>query len=945
MKTHELRQSFLDFYAAKGHVVVPGVSTIPTGDATILFTIAGMAPFKDVLAGRAPRKHARVANSQKCIRAADLEDVGLDGRHLTMFEMLGLWSFGDYFKKEAIAWSHEFISRVARLDMSRIWVTVHESDDEAAGIWQEVGVPASRIVRLGDKDNFWSMGQAGPCGPCTEIYFDQGPSVGCEAGQGPTPGAVCRGPGCDCDRYLEFWNNVFMQFNRDENGVLHPLPARNVDTGVGLERLAAICQGKTSAYDTDAFATLQRAVCHKSGIGTAKPVHELGLADRQSIQVISDHMRTLVVTLADGANFSNEGRGYVLRRILRRAMRYGHRLLENHGRNSEHPFLYRLAEDVAESLGDFYPELRTETPRVSELIRDEEERFLRTLMVGLGLFRSRVDELLKDRGSSPGHSKGAQATVFFPGADIFALHDSYGFPADLTALLCRENGLTPDLAGFEKLMDEQKSRSRAHSRFFDATESPFIPLGESQVAPGSTFIGYDLPPRSAFHQLPKHLTQVMGSPEETQFAEVDRQTRNARAYRIVSDDVAEVIFGETPFYPEGGGQLSDHGYVVFGDTPSVAFEVTEVHKRPDGIVHRLNATPPFNQKLTTEQWHKLLRQPQRFYVDVSRRRKTARNHSATHLLHAALREVLGTHVRQAGSQVSASGLRFDFTHPRALTSLELKQVETRVLAALDDALDVITHPAVPLEEARKMGALAMFDEKYDDHVRVLEMGQFSMELCGGTHVSNTSQIGSFRIVSESSVTSGVRRIEAITGTACHELALQERKQLEEAARLLRCRLDEVPSRIEAAKETERQLAKRIGELESIMTAAASKSLGDRAEEIAPGLPFLAHNMGVIESLQGMESLADSLRQKTCGVVVLGAVFEGKAQLLVSIHGDALKRHAKLSAGVIVRNLASAIGGKGGGKADFAKAGGSVVEGLGEALVRARQECLTLSAAN
>jgi alanyl-tRNA synthetase len=941
MKTQDLRRAFLDYYRNKGHVVVPGVSTIPSGDATILFTIAGMTPFKDVLAGRIPRKHARVANSQKCIRAADLEDVGLDGRHLTMFEMLGLWSFGDYFKTEAITWSHEFISQILKLDMSRIWVSVHDSDAEAAEIWEKVGIPKDRIVRLGDKDNFWAMGPTGPCGPCTEIYFDQGPSVGCEAGEGPTPGALCRGPGCDCDRYLEFWNNVFMQYNRDESGTLHPLPARNVDTGVGLERLAAICQGKTSTYDTDAFDALQRAVCHKAGLGTARDVAQLSVPDRQSVQVISDHMRTLVIALSDGATFSNEGRGYVLRRILRRAVRYAHRLQENHGQNSETPFLYRIAEDVAQSLGDFYPELHGETHRVSGLIHEEEGRFLRTLSHGLTLFRSRAQETLK---RAPGHSAQTSENPVFPGSAIFELHDSYGFPVDLTALLCREWGLVPDLKEFDRLMEEQKTRSRAHSKFYDSDEQSFTELqDQAGKKTDSRFVGYHLPPVTAFKSLSDadmaaYIAHSKQGDHRLSFAEWEHPADNVLRFAAKDDMSADVVFAETPFYPEGGGQLADKGLILFGETQADVFVVMDVQKSAEGIRHRLERLSLGPAK----PWANMLRRRHRFLVDTQVRRAIARHHSATHLLHAALRMVLGDHVRQAGSQVSPDGLRFDFTHPRALSDEELVKVEQCVQTSIDESVNVVTHESVPLDDAKRMGALAMFGEKYDDHVRVLEMGPLSMELCGGTHVANTAQIGSFRIVSESSVTSGVRRIEAVAGLAYDLLARHERQLLQASARILKCSTTDLPGRVEALREQERTLTKRLQDLEGTLHAQASSDLENLAEQLLENLRFLAHNMKTVDTAQAMEGLADTLRQKIRGVVVLGALVEGKAQLLVTIHQDVLKLYPKLSAGDLVRVLATSIQGRGGGKADFAKAGGTHIDGLADALHRAKQECLTLA---
>ena len=956
MKTAELRRTFLDFYKSKGHIFVPGASTIPTGDQTILFTIAGMTQFKDILAGIVPAKHRRVTNSQKCIRAADLEDVGLDGRHLTMFEMLGLWSFGDYSKKESIAWSWEFITTVLKLDSSKVWASVHNSDTEAEEIWKQMGMPAERIVRLGDKDNFWAMGPTGPCGPCSEIYYDQGPSVGCAAGQGPTPYAPCKGPGCDCDRYLEFWNNVFMEFNRDESGQLHPLPAKNVDTGVGLERLAAICQEKTSAYDTDIFIHLARAVCQKIGLSGKHELAELSTADRQSVQVICDHLRTLVVTLNDGASFSNEGRGYVLRRILRRAVRYANRLQENNNIKTHEPVLYTIASDVAESLGDFYPELLADADRIAELIRDEESRFLKTLGIGLQHFRDRSSKVTN-----------STLGTLFSGEEIFVLHDSYGFPADLTALLCREQGLVPDLAGFEKLMDQQKERSRKHSRFYDGDTSEFISLGSpyeqnapSQTQYPSSFTGYVLEDRlaskqhtvpsdpvhsNASAQLQALLPELLEAPDKY-FLE-QKAAPNALCYRVTkgkqsakSGDAPgfEVIFHESPFYPEGGGQVSDVGYVIFGN--KFVFEVAGVVKSAQGIVHTLQwknketlsglGLPDLTKPAA------LFASDHMFVLNKQFRLDTARNHSATHLLHAALRKVLGNHVRQAGSQVNAQGLRFDFTHSKQLTLDERTAVEDLVRKAIEADFRVETHVDLPIEQAKSMGALAMFDEKYDDKVRVLQIADFSLELCGGTHVSKTSLLSDFRILSESSVTTGVRRIEAATGRELHTLAAHERRLLEESCQILKCAPSDLPARIHALREAEKVQQRRIQELEHKIAKQASEGLKNETEEIAADLRLTCSHLTEISSLTEFEKFGDMLKETTSGVVVVGGTIDGKAHLLALVHPKVRQKYPHVSAGEVIKLLAPEIEGRGGGKPEFARAGGSNTTGIGKALAKVKQ---------
>lgn len=925
MNTNSLRKAFLDFYEARGHSIVPGVSTLPTGDATILFTIAGMAPFKDILAGKVAPTSRRVANCQRCIRAADLEDVGLDGRHLTMFEMLGVWSFGDYSKKESISWTWEFITEVLHLDTSKVWASVHTSDEEARGIWQSVGLAQERIVALGDADNFWAMGPTGPCGPCSELYFDQGPDVGC--------GASCKGPGCDCDRYLEFWNNVFMEFYRDESGTLHHLPNKNVDTGVGLERLAAICQGKTSAYGIDSFQALWAHVCQELGI----PASGLSVQDQQGVQVICDHMRTLTVTLSDGAHFSNEGRGYVLRRILRRATRFAHRLRENHKRPTDTPVLFRMPSHVAAVMGSFYPELASEAGRISDMIREEEERFLVTLEKGLAHFRSLTEKLL------PGG--------VFSGRDLFALHDTFGFPVDLTALLCREKGLHADLKEFEAHMQEQRERSRQSSRFYASDALPnFTELNPRSAAAGTLFTGYSLEDEWTAGTLPVWIPA--GSKRD--YAVVHEAEGNLISFRLhpagssASDVIVDLIFARSPFYPEGGGQVADSGYVSFGD--SFNFEVLDVARKPEGSVHTARLTESSAAFLSsashapagTDWWKGALSAAQAFYVHRPSRLDTARNHTATHLLHAALRAVLGEHVRQAGSQVSPSGLRFDFSHPKALEPREVKAVEDWVYEHIMRSQPVETLVDIPIEEARKMGALAMFDEKYADHVRVLRIGDLhhpsSIELCGGTHVTSTAQIGDFQILSEGSVTSGVRRIEAATGRGLRRLHVQRRHLLEQAAAELRCPVADVPQRIDALRENDRAQARRIAELESKMAAQASRSVAEQGVTIAPGLVLTTHHLGTISSQRELESFGDTLRDRTQGVVVLGAVLEGKAQLLALVHPEVRVTHPRVSAGGLIKELAAHIDGRGGGKPEFARAGGSSVDGIAAALHNA-ETCL------
>lgn len=949
MELSQLRSAFLSFYQDKGHIQVPGDSTIPKDDPTILFTIAGMAQFKDTLAGKKPAEHPRITNVQKCIRAADLEDVGLDGRHLTMFEMLGLWSFGDYSKKESIAWAWEFITEVLRLDTSRIWASVHTSDDESKALWQAVGLPSERIVVLGDEDNFWSMGSSGPCGPCTEIYYDQGPEVGCcaqvcQGGCASDPqGAntpeepprlpVCRGPGCDCDRYLEFWNNVFMEFNRHEDGTLEPLPQKNVDTGVGLERLTAICQGKTSAYETDAFQALEEAVIAKLGLSQIGDRQRMDVKDRQSVQVICDHIRTLTVTLTDGATFSNAGRGYVLRRILRRAVRFAHRFRSSHGLEESTPVLHLLVADVAAGLGQHYVEIAQEAARVSGMIREEESRFLRTLEAGLKHFAERAEGLKKGD--------------IFSGDALFELHDTFGFPADLSALLCRERGFVADVQSFETHMRKQQERSRAHSQFHAAAdEGPFVWAPECDRSEVGRFIGYDaltadLPSEELFSEISAEAPEIG-----------DRQNWRLRGFppenilavrRRESVPLVDVIVRATILYPEGGGQVCDQGLLSLQQEaghPPVLYAVRAVHKAPEGLVLSLDAISEAahqNRKADSASLLNSLRHPHLMFLNARSRMNAARHHTATHLLHAALRNVLGDHVRQAGSQVTPSGLRFDFSHPKGLTAAEREKIEHQVYTLIEHCIPVETLADVPIEAAREMGALAMFGEKYGSKVRVLRVGSASIELCGGTHVSNTSEIGDFRIVSEGSVTSGVRRIEALAGPSLRMESRQREASLASAAELLKCSPNDLVERIANLKALEKDQEKRIQQLEQQIASQASASLSQQTQAICPGLSFIAHNLGPIQNAQEIERIGDELKEKTKGVVVIGAVYKDKPQLLALVHPEVRTRFAQVSAGQLIKALAPVIAGKGGGKPEFARAGGSNLEALPQALEAAATE--------
>jgi alanyl-tRNA synthetase len=680
MKSREVRKKFIEFFNQKNHTFVPSSSTIPVGDKTILFTIAGMAQFKDALTGVEKRPYNRATNSQKCIRIGDLDDVGKDGRHCTMFEMLGSWSFGDYYKKDAIQWAYELVSDVFKFPMDKLWVSVHDSDSEAADIWHKTGMPKERIVRLGDKDNFWTMGPTGPCGPCTELYLDQGP----ELGKCDVKGFDCKaGPGCDCDRYLEFWNLVFMQYDKKEDGTLEELPFKSVDTGSGLERVTALLQGKPSAFEIDSFEGIRSAILQRAQIPAARTAHE-----KESLNVVSDHIRTLTFTLADGANFSAEGRGYVLRRVLRRAVRHAHRL--NPSLPKGQSFLADIVPAVVEEFGEFFPEIQQQMKRVQELIRNEEARFVATLESGLSKFQSFVNEAR------------AQGRNMLMGEEVFILHDTFGFPSDLTRVLCEETGLKADLDGFVRCMQAQKEKSRAEAKFykFDQDDSPWVELNGLAQGALKTFAGY------GFNEAN---TNVAG---RAAFS-VALPAKNMARVRQLKNKYFELWLAHSPFYPEGGGQVSDSGWVRVksSDGNDVEFEIVDVRKSAAAIVHLLRH-PEWSSSeaegVTSETLKGLFSKDALALVDMKNRLATMRNHTATHLLHKALQVVLGDGVRQAGSYVGPEGLRFDFSHPTAVTREQLTRVEELVNAEILKNTGVRTHENVRLDDAKKMKTQCAF---------------------------------------------------------------------------------------------------------------------------------------------------------------------------------------------------------------------------------------------
>ncbi|APJ03475.1 alanine--tRNA ligase [Silvanigrella aquatica] len=905
MKTNEIRRKFIQFFESKQHTYVPSASTIPIGDQTILFTIAGMAQFKSCLTGEEVRPYKRATNAQKCIRVGDLDDVGKDGRHCTMFEMLGSWSFGDYYKKEAIQWAYEFTKSELKLDLSRFWVTVHHTDDEAFDIWKSIGVSENRIVRLGDKDNFWAMGPTGPCGPCSELYLDQGEHVG----QCYEKGLKCSGPGCDCDRYLEFWNLVFMQYNRKEDGTLLELPMKSVDTGCGLERLTALLQGKHSNFDIDLFIKIKQKILDTTGIKNT--INELSTQQKVNCNVIADHIRMLTFTLGDGAHFSNEGRGYVLRRVLRRAVLQVLKLTPHWPKNKS--FLENIVTTVVEEMGEFYPEIIQNKARIEDAIRIEELRFNSTLESGLAKFHSFIEE-----------AKSKNKKVL-SGEHVFILHDSFGFPSDLTQILCEEIEFKTDIEGFKKHMQEQKERSRAEAKFykFDLDDSPWMEFHTPHVEKDKHFAGYNL----EFKNQLKDNHEVI---------ECSISFDRIKKVRQLKNKMFELVIENTPFYPEGGGQVSDSGwFVTLSHGAKNEFEVVDVRKTVNCIVHVLKhieySTEEANS-LDQNELVKLFGEKAKVtaVIDFTLRQATMRNHTATHLAHKALQLVLGDKVRQAGSLVNSHALRFDFSHNKAMTQEEIQKVEDYVNHQILNNKKIITHDSVPLGKAKEQGAMAMFDEKYDDYVRMLEIPEYSLELCGGTHVTATGNIGLFKIISEGSVTSGVRRLEAVTGTNAYDYLKKLKDQIAAAAESAKCAENEVSHKIHSMRDHIKDLEKNILMLQSRVVNTQISDLLNKAIDIGSNIKLISTILDVFDAKE-MELLSDRLKEKKDTVSVIAASSEGRAHIMVAINPNLLKQFKKLSAGSIVKQLSEMVDGKGGGRPDFARGGGTNPEKLPHAL--------------
>jgi alanyl-tRNA synthetase len=858
---NDLRRAFIQYFEQQGHRAVPSAPLIPQADPTLLFTNAGMNQFKRVFLGEETRAYNRAVSVQKCLRAGgkhnDLENVGYTRRHHTFFEMLGNFSFGDYFKEEAIRFGWEFLTSVVGLSKDRMWITIFREDDEADRLWRKIGVSPNRIVRCGEKDNFWQMADTGPCGPCSELHFDQGPSV---------PGDAT--PNGEGDRVIEIWNLVFMQFNRDSAGTLNPLPKPSIDTGMGLERLTAVAQGRLSNYDSDLFAPLLAAIGSRAGAQYGA----VEQADR-SMRVIADHLRAITFLMADGVLPSNEGRGYVLRRILRRAARHG-RLL-----GITEPFLHELTATVVEQMGEAYHELRPAAGTVAEATRGEEERFIATLDQGLPILN---DMLTKVRASGQN---------MLSGTEIFKLYDTYGFPMDLIAEACREQDIRLDETGFESAIEEQRTRARKTGGFESETARPA--LSEVAARVGTTaFVGYD-------HLNSEGVVQAL--------LKGDRLVKEAR-----EGDEIEVVLDVTPFYAEGGGQAGDQGLLT---GPDGRVEIRETTRPvPTLIVHKGVVTSGS------------IREGERLQLSVNRRTRqdAARNHTATHLVHAALRDLLGPHVKQYGSLVAPNRLRFDFAHFRPLASRDIDEIESIVNEQVRQDQPVQTD-VMGVQEAVAGGALAFFGDKYGDQVRVVHIDTFSKELCGGTHCRRTGEIGLFRIVSESGVAAGVRRIECLTGSGALDSLKRLEADVRELSDLLKVAPGEVVSRTRKLSE---QLKEKERELAEVKLKMASTSSGDSQAREIKGVQVHAQRTDGLD-VNGMRALADQLRDKLrSGVVALGAANDGKVSLLVVVTKDLVGR---LKAGDLIKEMATEVGGTGGGRPEMAQAGGKNPEGLGTAL--------------
>ena len=864
----EIRKRFLQYFESKGHTTLSSSSLIPLKDPTLLFTNAGMVQFKSVFTGEEKHNYTRAASSQKCMRAGgkhnDLENVGYTARHHTFFEMLGNFSFGDYFKKEAIEMSWEFLTSKMNLSPEKLWVSVYQDDDEAFSIWHNrIGVPDEKIVRMGEKDNFWAMGDTGPCGPCSEILIDQGVEIGCGK---PT----CK-VGCECDRFLELWNLVFMQYNRDAQGEQSPLPKPCIDTGMGLERIAAVVQGVSSNYEIDLFQPLIHQIeniCHIK-YGSSR------LTDT-SIQVIVDHMRAITFLISDGVLPSNEGRGYVLRRIIRRATRHGKKLKLNE------PFLYKSCKVVTQVMKDAYPELIDSQEYVAKVMQGEEERFAETLDNGLRILGDEVEHL-KEQGVKQ-----------IPGELAFKLYDTYGFPLDLTADIVREDGFTIDEVGFKHAMEAQRKRARESWKGSGEEETDDVYKQLSFSGKKSSFVGYE---------------QIAATSSVLALIKEGREVATA-----AEGDELMILTEQTPFYGESGGQIGDAGVI---ENENLAVEVVDtIMPLPELILHK-----GIIKKGSLQQGELV-----NLEVDRTKRTPTASNHTATHLLQAVLRQVLGNHVKQAGSLVTPERFRFDFTHFSAVSKEELDHVEAIVNRRVRENYPVETKN-VPYQQAMQMGAIALFGEKYSEMVRMVKIGTVSVELCGGTHIHHTGNIGLFKLIGESSVAAGVRRIDALTGEKAIQFIKNEEKTLAELSNLLKAKPDEVVARTSKMLEKQRKLQKEVETLKSRILSRKSDTLISQARDLK-GIKVIATCVEA-SNQKTLREFADQIKEQLkSGIIIVGGKSQEKALLTVVVTRDLIPPY---HAGKIIQEVAKGIGGSGGGRADRAQAGGKEKHKLEEAL--------------
>ena len=862
MNSKQIRQAFLDFFASKGHTVVASSSLVPAGDPTLLFTNAGMNQFKDVFLGFDKRPYTRAASSQKCVRAGgkhnDLENVGYTARHHTFFEMLGNFSFGDYFKRDAIKYAWELLTVVFKIPADKLTVTVYAEDDEAYDIWaKEIGVPTERIIRIGDNkgaryasDNFWMMGDTGPCGPCTEIFYDHGAHI---------PGGPPGSPDEDGDRFIEIWNNVFMQFNRDEAGVMHPLPKPSVDTGMGLERIAAVLQGVHANYEIDLFQTLIAAAARETKCSDL---------DSPSLKVLADHIRACSFLIADGVIPGNEGRGYVLRRIIRRAIRHGYKL------GARAAFFHKMVPDLVAEMGEAYPELKAGEKRVMDVLRQEEERFFETIAHGMEILETELAGMT------------TSGNTVFNGETAFKLHDTYGFPLDLTADICRERNVTVDSAAFDAAMARQKEQARAAGKFKMAANLEY----DGQP---TTFHGYE--------KLEAAASVLALYKDGIAVAELNE------------GDIGVVVLDHTPFYAESGGQVGDRGELR-GDNGIFAVEDTQKIQASVFGHHGVLKTGKLS-----------VGNPVSARVDTQARAATMRNHSATHLMHKALREVLGDHVQQKGSLVDADKTRFDFVHNAPMSDEEIRKVEQFVNAEI--MANAATEARVmDIESAQKTGAMMLFGEKYGDEVRVLDIGS-SRELCGGTHVSRTGDIGLFKIISESGVAAGVRRVEATTGEGALKLVQVQQALLSQAASEFKAPAHELPAKIAQVLDNVKALEKELARLKSKLASSQGDDLAEQAVDVV-GIKVLAATLEGADAnalRETMDKLKDKLKS---AAIVLASVNDGKVSLAAGVTAD---QTGKIKAGELVNFVAQQVGGKGGGKPDMAMAGGTDASKLSQAL--------------